>query len=363
VRLGTCIALELAVVAGALGGMYYGVRRAAEVASTYLVTPDAEAATTVATLPRAELPMRHTITIAPSDDVAVTTVFGRPDAELLAPIGASRITRAKMNRGGTSFSLRIDFESGARASFKPEQIHLQADPRREIAAYRMDRLLGIGHVPPVKQIVLPVADIVAAAAPGHRAYLAKRLEEEALARGGMLHGEASWWIPEIALARLGKQQIDEREGRVAWIKLLQVGATIPDQQRAMLEQIAAIVLFDVLIDNADRWSGNNTMMSPDGKLLYFMDNGMSFSIYKMGHQIPNAALRRIQVFPRGLVERIRTLTLEEVEAALAIDGETSLGRLLAPAEVSAILARRDNIMAYIDGLIAEHGEQAVLAFP
>ena len=37
--------------------------------------------------------------------------------------------------------------------------------------------------------------------------------------------------------------------------------------------------------------------------------------------------------------------------------------LLDPEEISAILARRDHVIGYIDRLIAQFGEDAVLAFP
>ena len=41
------------------------------------------------------------------------------------------------------------------SAFKPEQTFPQSDPRREIAAYRIDRLLRINHVAPAKAIAIP----------------------------------------------------------------------------------------------------------------------------------------------------------------------------------------------------------------
>ena len=104
----------------------------------------------------------------------------------------------------------------------------------------------------------------------------------------------------------------------------------------MLAQIAAMLLFDVLIDNADRWSGANTMMSPDGKLLYFMDNTLAFSTARFGHAMSVGAMRRAQVFPRGLVQRLRELTQEEIASALAMPASSKLGKLINSAELSAI---------------------------
>jgi hypothetical protein len=360
VRLGTCIALELAVAAGAVGGIWFGVGHATQLAGTYLTGGEAVAATPMTTARRPERLPRSYLEVAPPP---IDNVFGAPDDELLAPLGASTVTHIKLNHGGTSLSLRVDFASGARAAFKPEQIHPQSDPRREIAAYRIDRLLGIGHVPPAKATSIPVAELVAAAEPSHRTFIASRLEDEGIAHDGMLRGELSWWVPEIRLAKIGPYRIDEKEGRELWTAYLQAGAKMPEEARPICEQLAANILFDVLIDNPDRWTGSNTEMSPDGKTLYFMDNTLSFSIFTLGHEQNLGALRRIQVFPRALVARIRALTEASLVGALAINDDHGLGPLLNPSEIHAIIVRRDHLIAYIDEQIADLGETAVLALP
>ncbi|MBL0214711.1 MAG: hypothetical protein IPQ07_12585 [Myxococcales bacterium] len=362
-RLGTCIALELAAVAGAVGGLWFGVGQASQLAGTYLGGHDAIASTAVSSGPVGRTPERlprSYLHVAPRP---IENVFGAPDGELLAPLGASKVTLIKLNHGGTSLSLRVDFASGVRAAFKPEQTHPQSDPRREIAAYRLDRLLGIGHVPPAKAAAIPVQELIDAAEPSHRAFIASRLDEEGIARGGMLRGELSWWVPEIKLAKVGPYRVDEKEGRALWTVYLQAGAKIPDEARPMCEQLAAVILFDVLIDNPDRWTGSNTEMSPDGKTLFFMDNTLSFSSFTLGHEQNLGALRRIQVFPRRLVERLRALTEDAIVGALQISDDHGLAPLLHPSEIHAIIVRRDNLMRYIDELIADLGEDAVLALP
>lgn len=367
-RLGTCIALELVAAAGAALGAAAGVMHASRLAGEYLAAQEAAAATIeagdraatsapgVTPLPRSEL------RVAPAA-IAPPSVFGAPDADLLAPLGAAKVVRAKWNHGGTSISLRLDFANGARAAFKPEQVHLQSDPRREIAAYRLDRLIGLGRVPPAKPGVVPLADVIAGLDPAVRVHFTERLTAEATIRGGKLHGELSWWVPEIKYARVGRFTADEPEGRALWISYLQIGAEIPPAARQLVEQLVACVMFDVLTDNADRWSGNNTMTSPDGKVFYVMDNTMTFSIARIGHELNAGVLHRIQVFPRGLVQRVRALTEERLAEALEIGEDAGLGKLLEPQEIQAVIHRRDHMMKYIDQLIAAHGERAVLALP
>jgi hypothetical protein len=363
VRLGTCLALELVVAAGAATGAVAGVVHASRLAAAYLAAPEAAAATSTAALP-AIVPLPRAELIVAPPALPPPTVFGAPDAELLAPLGAAKVTGVKLNQGGITLSLRLDFANGARAAFKPEQVHPQSDPRKEIAAYRLDRLLGLGRVPPAKAATIPVADVIAAADPASRGRVSERLAEEARSRDGVLHGELSWWIPEIKYARVGRFLADESDGRALWLSYLQVGARIPRAARPLVEQLAACVLFDTLTDNPDRWSGNNTMTSPDGQVFYVMDNTMTFSTARSGHEMNAGILRKIQVFPRGLVERIRALTEERLAAALEDGaGETRLGPLLDPAQIRAVIQRRDRILKHIDQLIAAHGEQAVLALP
>src|ERR1044071_3486185 len=140
------------------------------------------------------------------------------------------------------------------------QIHPQSDPRREIAAYRIDRMLGIGHVPPAKSAVFAIDDVIAAIEASGRTYAGGRIESE---------------------------------GQARWSSYLQPGAVIPVELAPLLAQIATVVVFDVLIDNADRWSGNNTQGSSDGRVLYFIDNTLAFSSYTLGHTTNLSKLSRI----------------------------------------------------------------------
>jgi hypothetical protein len=292
---------------------------------------------------------------------AQTTVFDAPDDVLLAPI-AGPVTRVKLNHGGTSLSLRLDFADGARAAFKPQQTHYQSDPRKEIAAYRIDRLLGIGHVPPAKPGAFPLAELIAAADPDSRDYTAGRIEDEGVAHDGILRGAVSWWIPDIRDQMIETWRVDEDQGMALWTSWLHPKVEIPAEHRALVEQLVACVLFDVLIDNADRWTGYNTKGSLDRKTLYFMDNTLSFSLFTFGHKTNLDPLFKIEVFPRRLVERLRALTPETITAAIDV-GDDPMGPLLTPAEITAMLARRDHLVAYIDGLIADEGEANVLALP
>src|SRR3954466_15328582 len=98
------------------------------------------------------------------------------------------------------------------------QIHPQSDPRREIAAYRIDRLLGIGHVPPAKSAAFAIEDLIAAADPANRGSSASRIEQEGIPREGKLCGELSWWIPEIKRVRIGGRHGRQPHRAAPWAR-------------------------------------------------------------------------------------------------------------------------------------------------
>ncbi len=59
---------------------------------------------------------------------------------------------------------------------------------------------------------------------------------------------------------------------------------------------------------------------------------------------------------------LRTLKDEDVRAVVA-HGKGPFSFLLGKKEIASLLKRRDYALKYIDELISEHGEDAVLVFP
>jgi hypothetical protein len=363
VRLRTCLAVELVVGLGLLSGAGVGGVYAVGAARAYLADTEAAAAT-AEPAPKIGAPVERLAAPRLQVDAAAPklgTVFPDADEKLLAPLRSARVVRVKLNHGGTSLSLRLDFEGGGRASFKPEQTFFQSNPRFEIAAYRLDRLLGIGHVSPAFAREFTVEELIAALDPSQRGWGEEKMLAAMEPRGGRIAGEVQWWIPEIIDATIQGVRVDEVEGIVRWHRYLRAGASIPPEAYEMARQLSDVILFDFVIDNVDRWTLSNTKGTPDGHVLYFMDNTLSFTSYAEGLPKSQVYLRRAEKFSRRLVARLRALTRDELEHALAERGP--LGPLLGPDEVSAVLGRRDAAMAYIDDLIARHGEDEVLAFP
>jgi hypothetical protein len=283
------------------------------------------------------------------------------DDEALAPLRDGRLRLVKFNRGGSSLSLRLEFEDGARAAFKPEQVHPQSSPRKEIAAYRLDRLLGLHRVPPAIGRAFTVEEL-RAAIPGAERGRGVRLSTEGVARDGVYRGELSWWIPVVEDARIGGFTIDSTDGILTWRRYLRAGATIPPEAVELCRQVSDMTAFDFLVDNSDRWTGSNAKTDPGRRVLYFMDNTMSFTVSRQGAHKGSLYLRRVQTFSRRLIEAIRGLTAESVREVMAVDAGP-FDALLTERELAALLSRRGLLLDYVDELIARHGEDKVLAFP
>src|SRR5262245_31724165 len=62
-----------------------------------------------------------------SHDV-VGTFLGMKDELLMERMRHAEVVRAKLNKGGSSISFRLDFADGSRAAFKPQQINPQTVP-------------------------------------------------------------------------------------------------------------------------------------------------------------------------------------------------------------------------------------------
>ena len=377
-RLRSCVAIELAVgsvvAAACAGAAMWGLSELRSLDSREAradATPVAGAVAAAGTSATRPEPDEEVPDAAPRDEASdagsaadqppwMGSFGGKPDHLLLAPLREPAIAGVRLNRGGTSISLRIDFENGARAACKPSQIHIHSQPRREVAAYRINRLLGLQSVPPAVGRRFRFSDIV-----DHLESVTHRrrvIAEGSPEKDGTVLAELSWWIPVLEEARIQGFTIDSTDGVVTWKRYLAQGRAVPDDVAGIVSQVSQLVLFDFVINNADRWSGGNVKASEDGRVLYFMDNTMSFGDDDNGFGKTRTYFERAQKFSRRMVERLRALDADGLRAALTTDIEP-FDYLLTDVEQKSVLARRDYALRYIDRLIERHGEEAVLVFP
>jgi hypothetical protein len=375
------VLVELAVgsslIAGIGGGVYLGVdylrgEHTAVASAPERPTPPAELLPAPTPPPPLVEPIVPTPTVVPAEPKAeptgwafdpAWTFMDRPDADLMQPLLTGEVAKVKFNRGGSSLSLRIEFADGSRAAFKPDQINFQTIPRKEIAAYRISRLLGIYAVPPAAPRKFPRSVLVDKLEPGNKELAPRLTAETKVDDEGYVFGEVSYWIPKIEDFSLGGFKIDSVDGMVTWKRFLQIGnKKIPPGVEPLLPQLSTMLVFDYLINNSDRWSGSNAKGSPDGKMLYYMDNTLAFGPEKEGHTRVRIYLERSKKFSKTLVAAIRKL--DEKALRMAVTTNTApYPRLLTDAEIRAVVHRKQRFLEYVDALIQEHGEDVVLPYP
>ena len=298
--------------------------------------------------------------IPPSPDTAresVGTFMGMEDDFLIARLRSLPIVRMKFNKGGSSLAFRVDLADGSRAAFKPAQTNLQTIPRKEVAAYRINRLLGLGAVPPATPRMVGRAEIFSHLHPDTVPLLPRIRAETIFDPRGNTAGVMMVWVPVIKDSGL-----DTPEGIAQSARWLTQGQAIPDEKHALAAQLADLLVFDFLILNPDRYSGGNMLTNEDGSRLLFMDNTLSFFIEPQGNEKTRTALARAQRFSRRLFQALDRISEETLTRILAQASEGDY-EILTKAEIRAVVARRDYVTKYIDGLISTFGANEVLYFP
>jgi hypothetical protein len=171
----------------------------------------------------------------------------------------------------------------------------------EIAAYELDKLLGLGIVPPAVE---------------------RRIKGDT--------GSLSIWV----------------EGAVTEWERLKVRDVHPPDTVAWNNQMYTIRLFLQLIYDTDFKNIANLLVTPDWKV-YKIDSSRAFRTHK--------ELRReesLDRFSRDVLSSLRGLTMEQLK--------TNLGRWLTKQQIRALWARRDLILELADRRVAEVGEEEAL---
>ncbi|MFO0628005.1 MAG: hypothetical protein U0325_20690 [Polyangiales bacterium] len=282
---------------------------------------------------------------APDAGGAPRTFGGVAEDRILDAIRTGRIV-GRQNVGSTSVNLHLRLAGDIDAAWKPRTSTHGETYRAEIAAYRLNRMLGLARVPPAVSRTIPRAAL-------HLAPTSPVIAE----RDNTVRGAAIYWVPVLRDSLIDRPREIER-----WSSWLRQGREVPADQRARAEEISTLLVFDFLTGNWDRWSGSNVPMDAAGHLIYRDNNGAFEEPFVLGlMQNGMSWLRRAQRFSASVIARARALTDASIREEMALDGDPAHPPLT-EAQRRSLLRRRDALMQYVDGLIRRHGEAAVLAF-
>lgn len=191
---------------------------------------------------------------------------------------------------------------GAKPNAKGEiEIDFQDSWRTEVAAYELDKLLGLGMVPATIQRTSPYEEKPAS---------------------------LQLWVE----ASMSEAKRRER-------------AIIPPDPNKWSDQLISMSVFDGLIYNTDRHPDN--LLITDTFEVRLIDHSRSFR--------PNVELRNkedLNRFPRALVTKLEKLDKSTVSK--------KLGDYLTLVQIEGLMKRRDLLLDHIKELIKKSSEQAVL---
>lgn len=336
-----------------------------------------EAAPDAAVEPLERAPLVVEPTALPARPEPATAFFEVADAPVLEVLAHARIVRIERGTGGRSVAFRLTFADGSRGYFKPEQAFSGTRPVSEIAAYHLDRELGLGRVPATIGRRIHLDRLLPHADPA-------RLSEIVVQEDGWVRGSIAWWIPERlvplrmgtgferwlrfdgtlpitpfqrvrAYAALASGEVPIDDARLDGADL---GRAVEPDVEGRPAELSDLVLFDYLTQNLDRWGGDftNLRVRGEGGPLVFLDNADGFP--------PGPARLGVMDTRLRVVERFRSTTIAAIEqldvARLAVRmADDPAGFVLTTDDLADLEVRRLALLDHVEAVRAERGDDAL----
>jgi len=183
----------------------------------------------------------------------------------------------------------------------------------ELAAYRLNCLLGMDQIPPT---------------------VARKLKREDFADRSLINrfprrtGTLQAWV-EDAMTEKNRDEL----------------GSVPPSGIYWIYQFQVMTLFDNLLFNDDRNQGN-ILIGPDWKI-WFIDSTRAFRTFRT---LPTP--KNLKMCDKVVWERLQALTDAEIRE--------ELDDLLTDSELKTLLIRRDRIVEHITAMIDQKGRQRVL---
>ncbi len=303
----------------------------------------------------------------------VSRFLGHDEAAFLTSLRQEDVAHVQLGRGGRSLAFRVTLADGRRAYFKPEQSFSAARWYSEVAAYHLDRTLGLGRTPPVvsRRFYWP---------PLRRIAQDDARVSEVTVMNNTVRGALIGWVegpvPPLGLGRSWERWI-RLDGGMAispyqrpsdYRGLLNDRLTPEETEMGRLEEqqeslsseriaeLSDLIVFDTLISNVDRWGGSFTNLRTRGHggPLLLLDNGAGFwaGSHRLG--LMDARLEALQRFRRRTIEALEVFDLEAFRDRLAAD---PLAPLLTDWQIEGVEVRRRAVLAHVRRMRERFGDR------
>lgn len=333
-----------------------------------------------------------------------------PDGDIRERLASQPLREVKRGYGGRSVAFKLTLADGTQGYYKPEQTFSAAHWWAEVAAYHLDRALGLHRTPPVVSRRLPWAEL-RACAPSD-----ERFAEVIVAEDGTVRGSFSYWVPDrLTTMRFGR-------GWERWVRVQTWpdGAVSPFQRpRVYMELLAAqraaaagtardggsddedtssdpaevlatdlaantrndegtelphapvepddderaaelsdLLVFDYLTQNTDRWGGGNANVLTRGLggRIVFLDNAAGFpNTPSATTALMDSRLRVLQRFRRRTVAALRALDVQQLARRMQSE---PLAPILDARQLEHIDVRRRTLLERVAEMQARFGDEA-----
>ena len=219
------------------------------------------------------------------------------------PLGVNRPYRVVLEGEGVKMQAVFRHVSVKQKSLRLDdgsvQLFFRDECRFELAAYRLSKMLGLDNVPPV-------------------------VERKLFGAKGTLQA----WLEESITEKQRRQEKRSPESMIQW-----------------LHQTHTMDIFDNLISNDDRNLGN-MLIDPEWKL-WMIDHTRAF---RRNRELSNPD--KIKFCPKVLWKRLQKLDKKVLQ--------TEMSGILVQAELQGLLERCDRMHEFLQKLIDQRGEGAVL---
>jgi hypothetical protein len=278
--------------------------------------------------------------VSAPESSAIRHFRGYAEDDLLREMATRPVLRVIERFNSSTLVFHCDLGDGIEVAFKPARQNEHDWWIHEVAGYELARVLGIdGRVPPAVARRVPVGAL--------DGFLREANLE--VNRDGTVDGAAIFWMPVLR-----RTNLHTAEARDQWTPWLDPRRELPAAHRTRATQIAALLAFDYLQANFDRWNSANVPQDEHGDLV-FRDNNRGWYIENLT-RLDRGGIDHLQRIPASLLTTIGEASGE----ALARRTERASPRILNTLQVQHFERRRRYLLAKIDELVAEHGRDRVV---
>jgi len=277
---------------------------------------------------------------APDATPALRTFRGHPEDDLLREMATRPVLRVIERFNSSTLVFHCDLGDGIEMAFKPARQGEHDWWIHEVAGYELARALGMdGRVPPAVARRVPVSAL--------DGFLREANLE--VNRDGTVDGAAIFWMPVLR-----RTNLHTAESRDEWNPWLDPRREIPAARRVRATQITALIAFDYLQANFDRWNSANVPQDEHDDLV-FRDNNRGWYIENLV-RLDRGGIDGFRRIPASLLTAIERTP----GAALARRTAQATPRILSEHQVEQYELRRRALLAKVAELIAEHGRERVV---